>query len=411
MSTSSFLATPVTVATQYAQSTFQLQGDMLAAWAPGRVNLIGEHTDYNDGYVLPVAIKQVVAFVGQMGTDPMDTQVHLYSVHHNEQASFDIRHLPDASDTQQVSLWARYISGVLAVLQESGVTLRGFSAVIAGDVPLGGGMSSSAALLIASLTWLDAAFALHKTALELAHLGQQSETRGSGVRVGILDHAASVLGKPGQAVLIDCRSLATTYVPFQLANVELLICETGVERSLATSKYNERRAECEEAVRALASAMHNEGQVQTPHALRDITEQDLLRLGGHIDQPARQRARHVITENQRTLDAVEALHNDDAQRFGDLILRSHASLRDDYAVSCPELDAVVEIATAVPGALGARLVGAGFGGGALIVAESAAIPAIEAALYEQYPARSHRQPTIYRVAAAGGPGTAIVSIP
>ncbi len=401
---------PATLAAQHARQVLRLDGELLAGWAPGRVNLIGEHTDYNDGWVLPVAVDRVVALAGQPATEPDAMEMQLFSVHHGEMATFSASRPPSADDPQDVPLWARYIAGIVAEARTAGHQVRGFTAAIAGDVPVGGGMSSSAALSVAALTWLDAAFHLNLDPLAMARLAQRAETRGSGVRVGILDQAASVLGRPGQAALIDCRSLGYSYVPLNLPDVGLLICETGVERSLASSAYNQRRAECEEAVAAFTHAVRDEGDTRDIAALRDVSEQDYLRLAGHIPEPARRRARHVIAENARTLRAVEVLKAGDAAAFGQLVLESHASLRDDYAVSCPELDAVVEIATSIPGTLGARLVGAGFGGSALIVARSEAVEVVAAALRERYPARSGLQPEIHRVAAAGGTGIAYLSL-
>jgi galactokinase len=272
---------------------------------------------------------------------------------------------------------------------------------------------------MATLLWLNEALALRLPPLDLARLGQRSEERGTGVRVGILDHAASVLGGPGRAVLIDCRSLAYRSIPCDLPEVSLLICDSGVERSLATSAYNERRQECEIALQALASALASEARhsfagaersdrYQPPSALRDITTHDLQRLGGRIPHPARERAWHVVTENLRTLAAAEALESQDSRRFGELILASHASLRDQYEVSSSELDAVVEIATQPPSAYGARLVGAGFGGGVLIVAPESAEAAIRQRLAVQYPERSGRRAEIMRIHPAGGPGLAII---
>ena len=299
------------------------------------------------------------------------------------------------------------MAGALGELRERGVRLSGFSASIAGDVPAGHGLSSSAALVMATLLWLNAAFHLEKEPLELARLGQMAELRGTGVRVGILDHAASMLGRPDQAVLIDCRSLSYHHIPFELPHVGLLLCDSGVERSLATSAYNQRRAECETAVSALGSALGGEaasvGRRQV-RALRDITRYDLMRLGGRISQPARERAWHVVTENDRVLEAVEALGRRDARRFGELILASHASLRDHYEVSSPELDALVEIATESPGAYGARVVGAGFGGGVLIVAPESELDNLSQRLETRYPARTGRQPEITRIRPAGGSG-------
>jgi galactokinase len=269
-------------------------------------------------------------------------------------------------------------------------------------------MSSSAALVIGALIWLNSAFELNQEPLALARIGQKAETRGTGVRVGILDQAASVLGRPGQAVLIDCRTLSYQHIPFQLPDTGLLICETGVERSLAHVGYNERRAQCEAAVAAFQAEFRAEGQPRDIKALRDITERDYQRLAGDVPEPARRRARHVIGENMRTLTAAVALGMGQAEVFGNLVLASHASLRDDYEVSCPELDAVVEIATGVPGGLGARLVGAGFGGSALIVAKTDALEAITARLQQEYPRRTHKRPTLHRITPAGGTGTATI---
>ncbi|MGO8948303.1 MAG: galactokinase [Ktedonobacterales bacterium] len=401
------LPAPAALATDQARSRFGITGPLLASWAPGRVNLIGEHTDYNEGYVLPIAIERVVALAGQLLSDPEDRTVRLYSSHHDQSTAFPLDQLPSAVEPGGQPLWALYVAGVLGELQSEGIPLRGFSASIAGDVPTGQGLSSSAALVIATVLWLDEALQLRRTPLELARLGQLAETRGTGVRVGIMDHAASVLGRPDHAVLIDCRSLAYQAIPFDLPSSSLLICDSGVERSLASSAYNERRRECEIAVSVLQSALAAEG-IDPPLALRDVTRHQLRRLGGRIPEPARQRAWHVVTENDRTLSAVEALREQNATRFGELILASHSSLRDNYAVSCGELDALVEIATQAPGAYGARVVGAGFGGGVLIVAPLELQEQISERIYSSYPARSGREPEILPIRPAGGPGHATV---
>jgi galactokinase len=398
---------PAAAAAHLAHHTLHLSGPLLTAWAPGRVNLIGEHTDYNEGFVLPIAIERVVALAGQLGTEPDNSTVSLYSAHHGEGASFRLDELPSALEPRGQPLWALYVAGALGELRELGIGLSGFSASIAGDVPAGRGLSSSAALVMATLVWLNAAFHLEKEPLELASLGQLAETRGTGVRVGILDHAASILGRPDQAVLIDCRSLSYQHIPFELPDVGLLICDSGVERSLATSAYNERRAECETAVSALGAALGGEadgaGRRQVL-ALRDVTRHDLMRLGGRIPQPARRRAWHVVTENNRVLEAVEAISRRDARSFGELVLASHASLRDQYAVSRPELDALVEIATESPGAYGARVVGAGFGGGVLVVAPESRLDDLSRRLATTYPSRTGRRPDITRIRPAGGSG-------
>jgi galactokinase len=257
---------------------------------------------------------------------------------------------------------------------------------------------------MATLLWFDATLELCIEPLELASIGQQAETRGTGVRVGILDHAASVLSRPDHAVLIDCRSLTYELIPFELPEVGLLICDSGVERSLATSAYNQRRLECEAAVTSIAVTLAGEDGRRVS-ALRDITSHDLLRVGGRIPQPARQRAWHVLTENQRVQEAVAALRQHDARSFGELVLASHASLRDNYEVSSAELDTLVELATQSPGAYGARVVGAGFGGDVLIVTPESVGEEVIQRLKILYPARTGRQPDIRRIRPAGGAGS------
>ena len=403
-------ALPPTVATAAASArdALYLTGPLLAGWAPGRVNLIGEHTDYNDGWVLPIAIERTVALVGALTTAPDDSLVQLYSVHHQAMASFSITDPPTAQATQGVPMWARYIAGVVGELHDAGLPVHGFSVAIAGDVPLGGGLSSSAALIMATLTWLNAALSLQLAPLDLARIGQRAETRGSGVRVGILDHAASVLGQPGQAMLIDCRSLNVQPIPFNLPDVSLLVCETGVEHSLATTGYNQRRSECEQVLQLLVDLLKAEGDRRPIEALRDVNERDYQRLGGRIPQPLRNRAHHVVSENIRTLLAATILQQGHVTMFGNVVMASHASLRDEYEVSSPELDAVVEIATRRLGALGARMMGAGFGGSALIVTTNEMADDIIADLHTFYPERTGLQPVIHRLAPAGGTGTATI---
>ncbi len=405
----SAMSTPIESASAGARGPLRLRGTLLAGWAPGRVNLIGEHTDYNEGFVLPIAIERVVAMVGQRH-QPDDQRITLYSVHHDEMATFTLDQVPDASHPGDTPLWARYVAGVVGELRDHGLPIGGFSSAIAGDVPLGAGMSSSAALIVAALTWIRAAFGANGQApLALARIGQAAETRGSGVRVGILDQAASILGQRDHATLIDCRDLTYRSIPFHLPDIGLLICETGVQRSLTSSAYNQRVAECGIASDAFAEALRAEGNGRMVRSLRDIDWHTYLRLAGAVPAPARQRARHVISENARTLAAVAALEGGDAAAFGGYILESHASLRDDYAVSCPELDAVVAIATSVPGVLGARLVGAGFGGGALIVARNAALEPLMEHLRIEYPHRTGLTPLMHLVTPADGPG--VVELP
>jgi galactokinase len=404
--TQATLPPTVATATAHARGDLALSGPLLAGWAPGRVNLIGEHTDYNDGFVLPIAVARTVALVGRLADDPADQVVRLFSAHHQATATFAASDPPTAADPRDVPLWARYIAGVVGELREAGLPARGFSAAIAGDVPLGGGMSSSAALVMAALTWLNAALAMRQAPLDLARLGQRAETRGSGVQVGILDHAASALGRPGQAVLIDCRSLAYEYIPFALRDMALLVGETGVARSLTAVGYNDRRRECAEATARFAALIRDEGDPRPIHALRDVDERDYQRLGGDLPQPLRRRARHIVTENARVQLAANALKLGEADVFTRLLLSSHASLRDDYEVSCPELDAVVRVATRGRPQAGARLLGAGFGGSALIGAPQDQADAIIADLQRDYAPPAGGPTRVHHLAPAGGPGTA-----
>jgi galactokinase len=393
----------VTPAVAAARAELGLVGELRAAWAPGRVNLIGEHTDYNGGFVLPIAIERTVALAGHGIPDP---HVRLYSVHHGATATFSLDAPPSAQEPAGAPAWARYVAGVVAEARAAGLPLGGFAAAIAGDVPLGGGMSSSAALIVATLTWLAAINGWELAPLDLARMGQRAEHRGAGVQVGIMDHAASLLGRPGQAMLLDCRSLEYRYIPFQGAATRLLVCESGVAHALAASSgYNARRQECADAAARFAALLPE----RAIHTLRDVTERDLARLAHHLPETLRQRARHVVGENARVLAAVTALEADDISALGALVLASHASLRDDYAVSAPELDHIVEVATRRAEIPGARMIGAGFGGSVLIVLAEKDVEAIQADLRTMYQTPDGTPPTMHLLAPAGGPGTALIA--
>jgi len=377
------------------------------AWAPGRANLIGEHTDYNDGFVLPVAIGRVIAVAGRAIAG---TQSCCYSLHHHRQTSFpaDPLELIELGPRLRGSLWSRYVRGIaiqLAALTGAPVTPP-FAAAIAGNVPVGGGMSSSAALEVALATFAAALGGPRLPPLETARLCQRVDNIHVGVRAGIMDQAASCLGRRGHAILLDCRSLAYQYVPVRLPGIVLAVFDTGVPHSLANSGYNERRSQCEKAASRLARAIAATDAARTVSSLRDITPEDLRRYAGALPDVLRRRARHVVSENARVLAAVAALRTGDADTLGTLLYASHASLRDDYEVSCPELDATVEIASGVPGVLGARLMGAGFGGSALILVREDALPALRAALTTDYPARTGREGTLHICRIAGGPSAA-----
>ncbi|HEX6122185.1 MAG TPA: galactokinase [Ktedonobacterales bacterium] len=375
----------------------------LVAWAPGRVNLIGEHTDYNDGWVLPFALDRAVALAAQRLPG---TTARLHAAHFGEEAAIPITPAGCAALAVDPTLprWARFVAAALAELgaRVPERPLPAFEAVIVGDVPVGGGMSSSAALIVAALM-LGAA--LLETAIppsEVARLAQRAEQRASGARVGLMDQMSACLGRVGFALLLDCRSGAHEYVALDLPGLAFAAFDTGVPHALAESAYNQRREECERAVALLAPAIARADPTRQIRALRDLRLADFEHYGALLPDPLPRRARHVVTENQRVRRAVKALRARDIPALGPLLVASHVSLRDDYAVSCPELDAAVELAVSVPGVVGARMMGAGFGGSALILAEQTVLPALEATLARDYPPRTGRHGTFMPCQSADG---------
>jgi galactokinase len=352
----------------------QFDGEpMLAGSAPGRVNLIGEHTDYNDGFVLPCAINRRVAVALGRG------EGRLYSDDFG-----DVRTVGAGGDGS----WAEYPRAVDRAVRERGGAGGAWDGAFAGDVPLGAGLSSSAAIECATALVLNEFDGLGLSRRELAVTCQRAENAYVGVQSGIMDQYASLLCTEGDALLIDCRSLTSTAVPLRLAQagLTLLVCDTKVERGLGKTAYNERRASCEQAARELGVA-----------SLRDATVGDLARLRGE----ALKRARHVVTENQRVLAAVEALSTDDFARMGRLMVESHVSLRDDYEVSIAPLDVAVDVAVEA-GAPGARLTGAGFGGCAIALAPVELVDAISEAISAAFAVRGFTAPQFYTFDASQG---------
>jgi galactokinase len=390
-----------------------------AAWAPGRVNLIGEHTDYNDGFVLPLAVDRVVAFAGSARADSL---MRLWSSYFREEAQLDLASLPASFEEQfqRLPLWARYVLGVITELRRAGVSLRGFDALIYGDVPVGGGMSSSAAIEVATahacMLFSEGSFTIGAAGatmqpLQVAALCQRAEHIASGVKSGILDQAASCLGQPGKAVLLDCRSLDYRYLSFDRPDIALAVIDTGVRRELASSAYNERRAQCEEATRLLREMILRDEQQNAPdiRALRDIPPEQFARYADRLPDVLRRRAGYVIAENARVLEAARLLERNAIEQVGSLLWESHEGLRDDYEVSCLELDTLVEIARQVPGVLGARMLGGGFGGCTINLVHNDALEHLQQAVETHYPDRTGRQASIDICRAAGGPGSVWVN--
>jgi len=320
----------------------------ITVFAPGRVNLIGEHTDYNEGYVLPMAVDRGVAISGRKRTD---STISLYSVDFQQKDEFhldSIRH--DISRP-----WANYFKGVAHFLRKNGITLGGCEAVVKGDLPQGGGLSSSAALEVASAVFLQKLFGVSLEDLDLVRLAQQAENEFVGVQCGIMDQFASYMGGKDHALFIDCRSLEHDWVPLG-QDYKVVVFNTGVKRELASSDYNERRRQCQEGVKQLTKVL------PSIRSLRDVSLCDFEKNQGLLDPVVLKRCRHVISENQRVLDTVEALRNKNWPRIKVLFRESHESLRDDYEVSCHELDTLVDLAQEHPLQTGSRMTGAGFGG-------------------------------------------------
>ncbi len=358
--------------------------------APGRVNLIGEHTDYNDGFVLPAAIDRDVLLAA---APRQDAHVRLWAIDLDEEDRFSL----DAIERSPDRPWANYQRGVAAILQRRGYRLSGADIAFSSTVPIGAGLSSSAAVEMAAALGFLTLAGQTMDRVQMALACQQAEHEYAGVPCGIMDQFISALGRAGHALLIDCRDLSYRHVPIP-AGACIVVADTGVRRELAGSEYRIRRAQCEEAVRLLQPALPG------IRALRDVRREDLQRHGHLLPEAVLRRARHVVTENQRVLDAVAALERGDLHRVGALLTASHESLREDYEVSGPELDAMVEAALAAPGCLGSRLTGAGFGGCTVSLVEEAAVEAFVRALTTGYRERTGREATVYVSQAADGAG-------
>jgi len=356
--------------------------------APGRVNLIGEHTDYNDGLVLPAAIE----FYCWAAAAPRgDGKLVIHSENFDETVEASLDSLSLAGKKH----WANYPLGVAWALRQAGKRLTGANIYIAGDVPLGAGLSSSAAVEVATGFALLSQSGLAVDRLELAQLCQKAENEFVGARVGIMDQFVACFGRASHALLLDCRSLKHKYVKIP-ADLQLVICNTMVKHELASGEYNARRAECEEGVRILRKAFPE------IRALRDVTLSQLEDHRGNLSPKVFARCRHVVTENARVKSAVEAFCRGDSKALGPLMRDSHHSLRDDYEVSCKELDLMVEIAEAQPGLIGARMTGGGFGGCTINLVESAAVSNFRSSVAAAYFSKIGLTPEIFVSSASEG---------
>jgi galactokinase len=337
--------------------------------APGRVNLIGEHTDYNDGFVLPMAIDRKISIGGSLRDDE---EVCLYSLNFQEMARFPI------SSLKKEGKWTDYVQGVIDELLKAGEPVRGFNAVLYGNVPLGSGLSSSAAIEVATAFFLANLNDIGLSPEEIAKLCQRAENRFVGMNCGIMDQFISRLGQAGHALYLDCRDLRYQLVPFDLDRYVVAICNSNVKRQLVDSAYNERRAQCEKGVRLLQAKLGN------IMALRDVSSEQLEENKSLLPPLVYQRCRHVITENERVKKAVSVLQQGNISSFGDLLNQSHESLCTDYEVSCEELNHLVAIARQVDGTVGSRMTGAGFGGCTVNIVRESALEEFNTTILEEY---------------------------
>ena len=320
----------------------------LVVKSPGRINIIGEHTDYNQGFVLPTAIDKAI-YVGLAKRN--DQQIHLYAEDFRESFQVDLDLLAPTDKG-----WPNYILGVVNQLKERKCAISGFNLYIDGDIPVGAGLSSSAAVECATAYALNELFQLGLDRIEIAKIGQLAEHTYAGVMCGIMDQFASVLGKKDHVLRLDCRDLSYSYHPLALGNYEIMLLNTNVKHSLASSAYNDRRNSCEKAV---SLVQHKYASVQS---LRDVTLEMLEELVSGVDQESYVKAKFVIQENQRLQKACDALQQGDIQELGKQMFLAHQALSEQYQVSCPELDFLVEKVAAHPEVLGARMMGGGFGG-------------------------------------------------
>ena len=362
----------------------------LVARAPGRVNLIGDHTDYNDGFVLPMAIDRAV----WIALRPRgDGRVELHSLDFAETTGFALGDpsLRSGQARAHGDGWVEYVRGVAWALDDAGLeTGDGWEGVVAGDVPVGAGLSSSAALELATARAFAALEELPWDPARMAKLAQRAENAWVGVNCGIMDQLISAAGREGHALLIDCRSLETRPVPIP-PGAAVVVLDTATRRGLVDSAYNERRAQCEAAARFFGVP-----------ALRDVTVAEFERRAPELDELTRNRARHVVTENARVLAAAAALGKGDVREVGHLMDQSHASLRDDFEVSRKELDSMVSLARSHDGCHGARMTGAGFGGCAVALVDAAAAADFAETTARRYEAATGKHPAVYVCSASGG---------
>ena len=364
--------------------------DARAFRSPGRVNLIGEHTDYNDGFVMPFALDRDCVTVAALRDD---RTINARAIDVNESVTFKLSDEPQ----KQSGGWRDYVEGIIRLLAERHRIDRGMDLVFSSNVPMGGGLSSSAALLTSvGLAYL-ALTRVDYEREELALVAQQAEHEFVGMRSGIMDQFTAVFGKKDHAMLLDCRSREIEQKPLDtLKGAKFIICDSKVQHELASSDYNQRRAQCELGVKILRRELGN------IDALRDVTPEEIENFRDDLPEIVYRRCKHVVTEDQRVLAAAQALEVGNAERFGELMLQSHQSLRFDYQVSCPELDLLVDAAKEIDGVYGARMTGGGFGGCTVNLIQEDVEEVFRKVVSEIYQGTFDIKPDIYTFEAADG---------
>lgn len=358
--------------------------------APGRINIIGEHTDYNNGFVLPAAIDKRI----YLAIRPLSgSVVTIHSVDFDQTISFDLQ-----DDRPDLPHWAMYPFGVVKELQKQGYSPGAFEAAFGGDIPDGAGLSSSAALESAFATALNDLFNLGISKMTLAKTGQSAEHNYAGVRCGIMDQFASIHGRAGHVMKLDCRSLEYEYFPLDLGDYSLMLIDTRVKHSLAASEYNSRRNDCEEGVMILQT------QMPKVRSLRDVRSKDVYPYKDMMGEQIFLRCEYVTEENERVTDTCKALSEGDLEEVGRLMYKSHEGLRNKYDVSCAELDLLVDTARTVEGVLGARMMGGGFGGCTINLVKSDKVDALREATSVAFLKKFGTRPAYYQVNTGDGAG-------
>lgn len=357
--------------------------------SPGRVNLIGEHTDYNDGFVLPAAIDKVIV----LAMAPNDAnEINMVSVDKEETHQFKLSN----PFSKTAKGWPDYILGVVVELEKAGYSVGGFDIVFGGDIPIGAGLSSSAALEGGVITGLAEIFDLDISPKDRALLAQKAENEFVGVQCGIMDQFVNINGEEGHALKLDCRSLEFELYPLKQDNIRIVLCDTNVRRELASSEYNIRRQQCEEGVATISA------DAEGVQSLRDVDLQLLEEHRDQMDGVIYRRCKFVIEENERVLQACQDLQDNDITSFGQRMYDSHTGLRDMYEVSCRELDILVEAARNIDGVLGSRMMGGGFGGCTINLVREEALDEFEDEVTDVYLDKTDRALDVYKTKIGGG---------